>query len=74
MAMENDFDRKGKNEKKPQVIVSAKAKVVVAVPCLWSFSTPFRSPHVLSSWKRPLSQNKIFYGVTLTYSGDYRQV
>jgi hypothetical protein len=49
MAMENDFDRKGKNEKTLQAIVSAKAKVVVAVPCLWSFSTSFRSPHVLSS-------------------------
>jgi hypothetical protein len=51
MAMENDFDRKGKNEKKLQVIVNVKARVVVAVPCLRPFSVPFRSPHVLSSWK-----------------------
>ena len=74
MAKENDFDQKGKNEKKPQVIVSAKARVVVVVPCLWSFSTTFRSPHVLSSWKRLLSQDKPFHRVILTYSDDYHQV
>jgi hypothetical protein len=50
MVMANDFDRKGKSEKNFQAIVSAKARVVVAVPCLRPFSTPFRSPHVLSSW------------------------
>jgi hypothetical protein len=51
MEMENDFDRKGKNEKILQENVSVKATVVAAVPCLCPSSTPFQSPHALSSWK-----------------------
>jgi hypothetical protein len=49
IAMENGFDRKGKNDKNLQESVNVKARVVAAVPCLGPFSTPFQRPHASSN-------------------------
>jgi hypothetical protein len=49
IAMENDFDLRGKNEKKPQENESVKGRAVAVVPCQHLFSTSFQSHHALSS-------------------------
>jgi len=49
MAMENDFDLKGKNGRNLQENVSETVKVVAAAPSLGPSSTPSQNPHALSS-------------------------
>jgi hypothetical protein len=48
-AMENGFDRRGKNDKNLRENGKVKVRVVAAVPCLVPFSAPFQSLHASSN-------------------------